>query len=269
MTTHQKEIAAGDRFQFGDNWARFLTVLTDERIKIATESLKAMLEVEDLNGKSFLDIGSGSGLFSLAARRLGATVFSFDYDPQSVGCTRELKRRYFENDQEWQIEEGSALDAAYLGKLGKFDIVYSWGVLHHTGDMWKALKNVDGNVADDGRLFIATYNDQGLLSRFWFKVKKVYIKNPWARPAIVFLFWPYLVGARILVRAIRRKPLDRGMSIYFDMLDWLGGYPFEVAKPEAIFDFYFRRKYLLIKLKTCAGKMGCNEFLFRRHLNRD
>jgi 2-polyprenyl-3-methyl-5-hydroxy-6-metoxy-1,4-benzoquinol methylase len=269
MNTHQNEIAAGERFQFGDNWARFITILTDERIKIATESLKTMLEVEDLNGKSFLDIGSGSGLFSLAARRLGAKVFSFDYDPQSVGCTRELKRRYFENDPEWQIEEGSALETAYLGKLGKFDIVYSWGVLHHTGDMWAALKNVDGNVVEDGRLFIAIYNDQGLLSRLWLKVKKSYIKNPWARPAIVFLFWPYLVGARILVRAIRGKPLGRGMSIYFDMLDWLGGNPLEVAKPEEIFDFYFRRNYSLMKLKTCAGRMGCNEFLFRRHLNKD
>ena len=268
MTSHEKEIAAGQRFQFGDNWARFLTVLTDERIRIATESLKAMLEIEYLNGRSFLDIGSGSGLFSLAARRLGAKVFSFDYDPQSVACTRELKKRYFESDPEWQIDEGSALDATYLSELGKFDIVYSWGVLHHTGDMWTALKNVDANVAEDGRLIIAIYNDQGLLSRLWIKIKKFYVKNPRARPALVFLFWPYLVGARFIVRTIGRKPLDRGMNKYFYMLDWLGGYPFEVAKPETIFEFYFRRGYALNKLKTCTGKMGCNEFIFRRYLNK-
>ena len=94
-----------------------------------------MLSVNALEGKSFLDIGSGSGLFSLAARRLGARVHSFDYDPQSVACTRELKRRFYSDDAEWVIEEGSALDTAYLSGLGQFDVVYSWGVLHHTGDM--------------------------------------------------------------------------------------------------------------------------------------
>ena len=189
---HQTEVTAGNRFQFGENWARFLTVLTDERIKIATESLKTMLEVETLTGKSFLDIGSGSGLFSLAAKRLGAKVFSFDYDPQSVACTRDLKRRFYENDPDWEIQEGSALDSAYLEKLGKFDIVYSWGVLHHTGDMWSAMKNVDGNVADDGTLFLSLYNDQGDYSKIWLAIKKIYCGLPRALPVpfAVLVYFP-------------------------------------------------------------------------------
>ena len=122
---HKKEIDAGERFAFGDNWAQFLKMLDEQRIKEAVESLKNMLEVEDLNGKSFLDIGSGSGLFSLAARRLGAKVFSFDYDPQSVACTTELKKRYFDNDKDWTVESGSVLDAEYINRLGKFAIVHS------------------------------------------------------------------------------------------------------------------------------------------------
>jgi len=93
-----------------------------------------------------LNIGRDSGLFSLAARQLGASVFSFDYDAQSVACTQVLKRRYFREDLYWTIEEGSALENAYLQSLGQFDIVYSWGVLHHTGDMWEVLKNVDSAV---------------------------------------------------------------------------------------------------------------------------
>src|SRR5437868_5120896 len=139
--THTTQVARGERFEFGENWRRFLEQLTAERIADAEQSLRNVLELPDLEGRTFLDIGSGSGLFSLAARRLGARVFSFDYDPQSVACSLELRRRYFDGDPDWRIEEGSALDRDYIASLGQFDIVYSWGVLHHTGAMWNALGN--------------------------------------------------------------------------------------------------------------------------------
>src|SRR5437016_6038307 len=147
------EIESGSRFAFGENWARFLIVLDEDRIRLAEGSLREMLKVDHLRGKSFLDVGSGSGLFSLVARRLGATVRSFDYDQQSVACTQELKRRYFPGDADWIVEEGSILDNDYLASLGKYDIVYSWGVLHHTGAMWQALENVSHLVAPQGLLF--------------------------------------------------------------------------------------------------------------------
>src|SRR5436305_7602592 len=155
MSSHALEVGSGARFEFGENWARFLELLDDGRIARAEESLKAMLEVESLAGRSFLDIGSGSGLFSLAARRLGARVHSFDFDPQSVACTRELRRRFFNEDPTWTIDEASALDEDYVRALGLFDVVYSWGVLHHTGQMWRALENARLPVAAGGKLFIA------------------------------------------------------------------------------------------------------------------
>src|SRR3954454_15207008 len=121
---HSAEVASGERFEFGKNWTAFLAVLDDERIAKAEESLKEMLEVETLEGKTFLDIGSGSGLFSLAARRLGARVHSFDYDSNSFACTQELRNRCFPNDADWRVEQGSALDVEYIKSLGKFDVVY-------------------------------------------------------------------------------------------------------------------------------------------------
>lgn len=130
---HKEQVAAGERFEFGENWSRFLQVLDDDRIHEAKNSLKLMLGVESLEGKTFLDIGSGSGLFSLAARSLGAKVTSFDFDPKSVACAIELKKRYFDGDKEWVISEGSVLDGEFIEGLGQYDIVYSWGVLHHTG----------------------------------------------------------------------------------------------------------------------------------------
>ena len=272
--THEQEIDGGQRFAFGDNWARYLKVLDEERIQQAVVSLKSMLEVEDLKGKSFLDIGSGSGLFSLAAKRLGAKVVSFDYDPQSVACTRETKRRYYENDSEWQVQIGSALDKEYLISLGKFDIVYSWGVLHHTSDMWTALANINRNVAERGKIFIALYNDQGEASKLWWLIKKTYLSLPtywrWLVliPCFVRLWGPSTIRDIVFLRPFstwRSYQKNRGMSPYYDVIDWVGGFPFEVSKPEQIFDFYKKLGYQMQMLRTCAGGHGCNEFVFQRN----
>ena len=260
-----KEIDDGNRFAFGENWVRFLTGLDEDKIRQAEKSLACMLKVNDLRGKRFLDIGSGSGLFSLAARRLGATVHSFDYDPRSVACTNELKRRYFPDDPSWTVEQGSVLDAAYIAGLGRFDIVYSWGVLHHTGQMLEAFTNVIASVEDNGQLFIAIYNDQGLISKYWCWGKRAYNKNVIARFFLIALHAPYLFGMRWLARALTgRLSLERGMSMWYDMVDWLGGYPFEVASPEAVFRFFADQGFILEELRTCGGRMGCNEFVFRR-----
>jgi 2-polyprenyl-3-methyl-5-hydroxy-6-metoxy-1,4-benzoquinol methylase len=262
---HSREIAAGERFRFGENWARFLAVVNDERIRAAEQSLRDMLGVSTLAGRTVLDVGSGSGLFSLAARRLGARVFSFDYDPQSVECTQELKRRYFLNDPQWEVQRGSVLDPDYLAQLGSFDIVYSWGVLHHTGDMYGACRNVVPRVAAGGQLFIALYNDQGATSRYWLWVKRVYNSGRAGRFLMAAFHAPYLVGVRWLVRAATgRRTVERGMTLWRDMFDWLGGYPFEVSKPEEILRFFRERGFELENLRTCGGRMGCNEFVFRR-----
>jgi len=269
----QEEIAARERFAFGKNWQRLLPILDEGRIARAEQSLCRMLEVSDLRGKTFLDIGSGSGLFSLAARRLGARVHSFDYDPQSVACTRQLRQRYFPQDPDWRIEEGSALDAGYLAQLASFDVVYSWGVLHHTGAMWQALDNAAGRVAPDGTLFISIYNDQGKTSNRWRAVKRAYNRLPKGlrflvtTPAVVHLYWRTTLRDLLRGRPFeswRNTGKERGMSAWRDLIDWVGGYPFEVAKPEAILDFYLRRGFTLVRLTTCGGSLGCNEYVFVR-----
>jgi 2-polyprenyl-6-hydroxyphenyl methylase/3-demethylubiquinone-9 3-methyltransferase len=262
---HKDELERGDRFAFGANWSRFIGLLTEEKIGAAENSLCEMLKIESLKGKAVLDIGSGSGLFSLAAKRLGAKVHSFDYDPQSVRCTEELKLQYFKEDTEWTVEEGSVLELKFLERLGHFDVVYSWGVLHHTGQMWHALDNVASRVQLNGSLFLAIYNDQGWISKYWLIVKRVYNRNAIGRMVMTIIHAPYLFGLRYLVRALTGRLLvERGMSLWYDMLDWLGGYPFEVATPEAIFKFFQGKGFVLENLKTCRGRHGCNEFVFRK-----
>jgi 2-polyprenyl-6-hydroxyphenyl methylase/3-demethylubiquinone-9 3-methyltransferase len=269
---HLREVAAGDRFEFGENWSRFLAVIDDDRIREAERSLSAMLGFP-LLGKSFVDVGSGSGLFSLAARRLGARVHSFDYDTKSVACTQELRRRYSTDDPTWTVEQASALDRNYMSSLGTFDVVYSWGVLHHTGSMWAALENTAGLVAEGGTLFIAIYNDQGKFSRRWTRLKRFYNRS--SKPvrrlcvlgACVVMWW-----RRWLKDLLRLRPFEswkqagraRGMSAWWDVIDWVGGYPFEVAKPEEIFDFFHTRGFTLERLRTEGASSGCNEFVFTK-----
>jgi len=275
MSTYSSEVEEGKRFEFGKNWAAFLKALDEDRIGEAEKSLLAMLKLNDLLDRTFLDIGSGSGLSSLAARRLGAKVHSFDYDLDSVACTKELKHRYFTGDSDWRVQAGSVLDQKFLAALGQFDIVYSWGVLHHTGEMWQALENVTTLVKDDGMLFIAIYNDQGFRSQIWKRIKNSYCSGTSLQKKLMLAIFNCYASARgLLVDLIKMEnPLRRyrlyrrarGMSLFRDREDWLGGYPFEVASPEQIFLFFKEKGFTLQNMQT-TNSPGCNEFVFRKEI---
>jgi 2-polyprenyl-6-hydroxyphenyl methylase/3-demethylubiquinone-9 3-methyltransferase len=270
------ETRLGIRFQFGKNWKRFLDVLDDDRIANAELSLRQMLGMTDLEGKTFLDVGSGSGLFSLAARRLGARVHSFDFDPDSVACARELRQRFFPRDDRWTIEEGSILDEEYVTGLGKYDVVYAWGVLHHTGSMQRAIQLAASATGDDGLLFISIYNNQGRRSKRWKAVKQLYNRLP--APLQPLLVAGLVAGFESLngilhlfdlsnplpFRRWRQYKKSRGMSKWHDWIDWCGGLPFEVAKPEEIILPLRKSGFALENLHTVAGGLGCNQYVFRR-----
>lgn len=271
-------------FAFGENWSRFLACLTEARIKGAEDSLRRLLRTEELNGLHFLDAGSGSGLFSLAAHRLGASVTSFDADPASVACTQEVKRRYGQNAGTWQVLQGSLLDRAFLGTLGDFEIVYCWGVAHHTGSMWTAIENLLSLVKPHGKLVLAIYNDQLYISRAWRAVKRIYQRLPvFVRPFYVGVIGFLAFGKRLVVTLLAcllrlltlRNPFvplmnwagetqSRGMHRWHDLVDWVGGWPFEVARPEDVFRFVRDRGFTLDELTTSLGH-GCNEFALTRN----
>ena len=200
---------------------------------------------------------------------------SFDYDPRSVACARELRRRYFAGDGRWSVEEGSVLDESYVASLGSYDVVYSWGVLHHTGQMWRALGNVTQLVREAGYLFIAIYNDMGEESVAWRRRKKRYCSLPGALrapyAAVSMLPYEFKDAARAIlsgrpqeyIRSWTHYAGHRGMSRWRDIVDWVGGYPYEVASVDEVLKFCQARGFSAVRIERTGG-LGCNEFVLRR-----
>lgn len=261
------------KFSFGKNWQIFLKSLTDKKIDRAIQSLRDFLSTDNLESKTFIDIGCGSGLFSYAAYRLGAKkVISIDADPFSTGCCRFLHHQA-NNPQNWEIHDGSVLDNKFLDQFDQFDIVYSWGVLHHTGNMIEAIKNSAGLVQLNGYYYISIYNRKdGLFnSCYWLRIKQFYNRSP----KIIKLIMEYSYMLKFIIAKLCRlkNPMNaissyyskRGMNWRADIRDWLGGYPYEFATPGEIVEIVYRNfpSFQLIRLET-NSEIGCNSFLFKR-----
>jgi 2-polyprenyl-3-methyl-5-hydroxy-6-metoxy-1,4-benzoquinol methylase len=260
-------------FEFGRNWQRFLELFSEQRVQTAVDSIRDFTGLPDLNGKSFVDVGCGSGLFSLAAHRLGAgRLVSFDVDEFSVRCCRHLHEQAGEPPS-WTVRPGSILDEQLVAELGTFDVVYSWGVLHHTGRMWDAIRHAGGLVNRGGHFYITIYNyrrgPRG--SRTWLRIKRQYNRMPPAgRTLMEYVYIANYFLSKLLrfknpMTRIRDYQEKRGMNWRTDVTDWVGGYPYEFATVQEIFDFVRKTypEFLLEGLKSTRG-LGTNWFLFRR-----
>jgi SAM-dependent methyltransferase len=255
------------RFAFGKNWQSFRAgALDDDRVLRARRSLVEL--IGPVAGRTFLDVGSGSGLMSLAALREGAArVTSFDADPDSVACTAALRDAAAPEERaRWEVLAGSVLDEAFVRSLDPHDVVYAWGVLHHTGDLWRALEHA--LVPARELLAIAIYN-RVPSSPAWRSIKRAYSAGGRVRRGAMlgaYLAWRAsvaLAARRSLLREVREYRSARGMSYLHDAVDWLGGYPYEFASAEEVEAFVVARGFRPTKVLR-AGGWGNNELVFRR-----
>lgn len=266
---------AETRYEFGRNWQRYLKrKFNDERLQLAKQAMLGFLERADLSGSTFLDIGSGSGIHSCAAFLAGAArVVSFDYDAESVAATRWMHQRAG-SPPHWSVQQGSVLDASFVETLGRFDVVYAWGVLHHTGDQWAALAQAARCVAPGGRFFLALYDRDMYRSpspEFWLDVKRRYNRlGPLGRRAMeAWYIGRFVVPKRpsSMLRFARRLAAGeaRGMSLYTDVRDWLGGWPMEFSTVDEVRQHAAAHGLSTLKVRQGEGNA---EYLLERPTTR-
>jgi SAM-dependent methyltransferase len=265
------ERALKDRFEFGRNWQEYAELVDEDRIAEAKRRLAEMLRTDDLAGRSFLDVGCGSGLHSLAALRMGAgRVVAIDLDPRSVATTAAVLERFAPGHRA-TVKEMSAFDLEAL-PFGRFDVVYSWGVLHHTGDMARAIKAAAGCTKPGGLFAVALYGKTRYCG-MWKRIKRWYInaspdEQAWAERTYVRLFGAYLLlRGKCLGTHIRNYNRKRGMDFHHDVRDWIGGYPYESIAPDELAGLLaplgFEIVWKNVKRRSGLFGSGNDEFLLR------
>ncbi len=254
------------RFDFGLNWKDYSdNAFNEARFEDAKSSLRALFDRESFEDLSFLDVGCGSGIFSIAAHQLGAKpVCGIDISHYSIETCNKNSKILGPAKSLPTFQQADVLDASKMAQIGQYDLVYAWGSLHHTGSLWTALEEVTRHVKQAGTLALAVYHKHWT-SPVWLVIKKFYNRAPkWAQRIMIFFFYPVLFGAKFAITGKNPLKMRRGMDFYYDVVDWIGGYPYEYALPQEIIDFLHARGFQLRALYPAAVPTGNNEFVFRR-----
>lgn len=263
-----------NQFDFGQNWADFsANAATPQRAGAARAEFEALLSGIPLAGRTFLDIGFGQGFSLLSARALGARVAGCDINPK---CHEVIARNRAlfpaAGEAPIPLHVGSILDASTVVALrampeagdAGFDVVHSWGVLHHTGDMRLALAHAASLVRPGGHFVVAIYN-RHWSSLPWLAIKWAYVHSPRIiQRAMVGALYPVIWLAKLLVTRKDPRSQERGMDFYYDVVDWVGGYPYEYATIAEVEASCAPLGLEPVRSIPARVPTGCNELIFRK-----
>lgn len=265
--------AVESHFKFGENWSSYSNLIDEDRIENSVKGLQKLLGDGGVSGKSFLDIGCGSGLHSFAALLLGAKeIVATDLDADSVATTEKVLAKHGAN-KPYRVMQVSVFDLP--DKLQQtFDVVYSWGVLHHTGAMVEAISKAAAMVSPNGLFAFALYRKTPYCG-LWRAEKKWYSKaslrqQEIARAIYVMLFrLGCFVTGRHFKQYVAEYKKMRGMEFLHDVHDWLGGYPYESISPPQVdqllrqLGFSLERRFVRSGLMSVLGS-GCDEYAYKK-----
>jgi 2-polyprenyl-6-hydroxyphenyl methylase/3-demethylubiquinone-9 3-methyltransferase len=259
-------------FSFGKNWKDYLKTVSKEEIDKAKYDIEEWLGTNFVSGKTVIDVGSGSGIHSLAFYLLGAkTICSFDFDKYSVEATKILWEKEGK-PKNWIVSQGSILDKQFLKSFGQdFDIVYSWGALHHTGAMWEAVDNSINLVKSGGKLWISLYAEGPNYSKDLALKQRYNSASPLGKKGMI-----YKSIARIMLSRLRHfknpftwnEKISRGMNVYHNIVDWLGGLPYEVANEDEVLRVC-RKKGLILERIKVKEEGAANIYVFSLPINTE
>jgi 2-polyprenyl-6-hydroxyphenyl methylase/3-demethylubiquinone-9 3-methyltransferase len=266
--------AVESHFRFGDNWASYAGGIDAEAIAEAERGILRLISREELAARNFLDIGCGSGIHALAAARLGAKrILAVDIDPRSVETTRALLSARASHAF-WNAETISVFDLD-PAEVGTFDVVYSWDVLHHTGDLDTAMRRAAALVAPGGLFAFALYR-RTHCDRLWTAEKRWYASaSPRAQRLAQSLYTALFKVAlaatgRSFAAYVAKKKRERGMEFAHDVRDWLGGYPYETIAPEEVERLMRElglsevRRFARARRSLGLFGSGCDEYVYRK-----
>jgi len=259
-------------FNFGHNWQEFSAhALNGARVAQSRRHFGELFSGIPLQGSSFLDIGFGQGLSLLAAAAAGAEVVGCDINPTCAEVLARNRGWFQEIAKTPAVFIGSILDPKVVADLLSasphsrgYQIVHSWGVLHHTGDMYRAISHAAALVAPGGYFVLAIYN-RHWTSPIWRQIKKIYCRCPqWIQRCLIAAFVPVIYIAKWLVTKEDPRAKNRGMEFYYDVIDWVGGYPYEYAEPDEVATYLLPLGFTLFKSQAAQVPTGCNEYIFKR-----
>lgn len=261
-------------FSFGENWKSFLSAISEDNLREAKYGLSRLILPNQIVGKTFLDIGCGSGIHMLSALELGASrATGIDIDCLSVEAAKVLLETMVEH-KHWRVMESSIFDFTDKNQRMNYDVVYSWGVLHHTGAIWEAIKSAASLVGEQGYFIVALY-PRTYLDWFWILEKPIYSRSPKIAQMVIraiykTLFILALIGTgRNPIKYINCYKRARGMDWHHDIHDWLGGYPYETADPNDVIDFLKGLNFIIVSVSQHKKKVGlfgsgCVEYVAKR-----
>ncbi len=253
------------RFAFGANWRSFARYgLTAERIEQARSDFLRLVPAAELKGRTFLDIGFGQGLSLALAAEAGAITYGVDIDAEALEALRITAPKI---DPQWnpEVRIASILDAdiSSLFGIAQFDIVHAWGVLHHTGSMWRAIES-SAALVKPGGLFICSLYNTHWSSPAWLFIKRTYNRLPASgQKLLIGLMCPVIAAAKFCVTGKNPFRKERGMAFYWDVVDWVGGYPYEYATVAEVRSRLSALGMSEEKIVPATVPTGCNEFVFR------